>query len=352
MNGGDEAGRRATRLAVVGAGLIGRRHADHVATHARLAGIVDPAPAARDLASGHGVPWFGSIAAMLAAIRPHGVIIATPNQLHVENGLECVAAGLPVLIEKPLAGDVTSGLRLVEAAEAAGVSVLVGHHRRHNPLVRAAKEAMEAGRLGTVLAVQGTCWLHKPDDYFDIAWRREPGAGPVLINLIHDIDTLRHLCGEVASVQAFASNHARGYAVEDTAVILLRFRSGALGTISVSDAVSAPWSWELTAVENPAYPQTGQACYQIGGTQGSLSLPDLRLWSYAGHRSWWEPLGLARLSFAAEDPLLAQLRHFCDVVEGRAVPLVPAREGLRTLRVVAAVNEAVLRGASVDVADD
>jgi predicted dehydrogenase len=120
------------RLAVLGAGLIGRRHAEHIAVEplAALAAIVDPSPVGRALAGGHGVPWFEGFADLIAADRPDGVIIATPNQVHVDNGLEAVAAGVPALVEKPIADGVAAGSRLVEAAEAAGVPLLVGHHRR------------------------------------------------------------------------------------------------------------------------------------------------------------------------------------------------------------------------------
>ena len=345
-------GRQRLRLAVIGAGLIGRRHAELAAREAELAAIVDPDPAAKRTAAVHGAPWYPTVAAMLAEARPNGAVVATPNQLHVEHGLACIAEGIPILVEKPIAGDVASGARLAAAADAAGVPLLVGHHRRYNPIVRAAKTAIDSGRLGTVLCVQGTCWFYKPDPYFDAAWRRRPGAGPVLINLIHDIDTLRHLCGDVASVQAVQSDAARGLAVEDTAAILLRFRSGALGPIVVSDTIASPWNWELTAAENPAYPATGQACYLIGGAHGSLSMPDLTLWSYAGARDWMAPIERTQLACTAQDPLALQMWHFCDVVEGRAEPLVPAREGLRTLRVIEAVKEAAERGSVVELGED
>jgi len=338
------------RLAVLGAGLIGRRHIDLAATEAVLDAIVDPAPEAEGIAAERGVSWFPSLAALLTDCRPDGVIVATPNQMHVENGLACIAAGVPALIEKPIADDVAAATRLADAADEAGVPVLVGHHRRHNPLVTAAKSTIAAGRLGTLVAVQASCWFYKPDSYFDTTWRREKGAGPVFINLIHDIDTLRYLCGDIESVQAMESHRVRGHAVEDTAAILLRFVSGAVGTITVSDTIAGPWSWELTAGENPAYPATGEACYHIGGTHGALALPGLELWSYEGPRSWWEPLASTRLQRDDADPLKLQLHHFLRVVADGEPPLVSARDALETLRVVAAVKQAAETGAAVELA--
>lgn len=342
---------RPVRLAVLGAGLIGRRHIEHVLAEpeAELAAIVDPMPAAKALADERGVPWFPSLAALVAAARPDGVIIATPNQLHVENGLEAVAAGLPALVEKPLADEVAEATRLVEAAEAAGVPLLTGHHRRHNPLLRAAKAAIDDGRLGAIVAVHGTCWLCKPDEYFAAAWRRRKGAGPILINLIHDVDCLRHLCGDVAAAQAQATSAGRGHEVEDSAVILLRFRSGALGTLSVSDRVVAPWSWELTSGESPAYPRTAEPCYLIGGTRGSLAIPQLDLWHNPTRPSWWEPIERARLPVTAEDPLRLQVRQLCRVIRGAEPPLVSGRDGLETLKVIAAIRQAAASGEVVTV---
>ena len=90
-------------------------------------------------------------------------------------------------------------------------------------------------------------WLYKPEDYFDVEWRRKPGAGPVFINLIHDLDLLRHFCGEVVRVQAMESRRARGFEVEDTAALLMEVANGALGAVTVSDTVVAPWSWGARA---------------------------------------------------------------------------------------------------------
>jgi predicted dehydrogenase len=343
---------RPVKLAVVGAGQIGGRHAEYIAAEpqARLAAVVDPSPVARQLAARLGARWFASLAELLSEDRPDGVVIATPNTLHVANGLEAVAAGVPALIEKPIADEIAAGAALASAGEKAGVPLLVGHHRRYNPMIQKAKAIIDSGRLGRVVVVQGTFWLMKPDEYFTPDWRRAKGAGPILLNLIHDIDLFRYLCGEIVSVHAQESNAVRGAEVEDTAVVLLRFASGALGAISIADTVVAPWSWELTTGENPDYPRQEQACYQIGGTHGSLSIPQLEIWSNAGKRGWREPLVRQREPFVCEDPLKAQIRHFCAVVRGETAPLVSAREGLRTLAVIEAIRQAARTGAMAEVA--
>lgn len=343
---------QAIRLALLGAGVIGRQHVRHMQADdtLALAAIVDPLPAARSWAAELGVPWHPDLASLLAARRPDGIIVATPTQSHVALGLECVAAGLPTLVEKPIADDVAGAERLVQAAEAAGVKLLVGHHRRHHPLLQQARQAIEAGRLGRLVAVHAICWFHKPDSYFAPAWRRAPGAGPILTNIIHDVDLLRALCGEVASVQAQESNAVRGHAVEDTAAILLRFHSGVLGTITVSDTIAAPWSWELTVGENPAYTQTAESCILLGGTQASLSLPYLDLWSHAAAPDWMTPINPARLPTPPGHPLALQLRNFAAVIRGTQGPVVSGREGLNTLKVVAAIHQAAATGQIVAIA--
>src|SRR5262245_66287947 len=122
----------------------------------RLTAIVDPAPNAAEIAKKAGAPLVGSLADVLARERPDGVILATPNRLHVEQGLACVAAGVPALIEKPLADRIEDAERLCEAAESAGVKLLTGHHRQHNPLMVKAAEIVRSGRLGRMVAVVGT----------------------------------------------------------------------------------------------------------------------------------------------------------------------------------------------------
>jgi predicted dehydrogenase len=338
------------RIAVAGAGLIGQAHIKRIIAEpeAALAAVIDPSPGAKDQAAALGVAHFADLEQGLASARPDGVVIATPNRLHVPNGLAAVAAGVPMLMEKPVSDDVETALRLVEAAETAGVAILVGHHRRHSPLIRRAREIVASGRLGTLTAVNGLCLFLKPQDYFagPNAWRREPGGGVVLINLIHVIDDLRNICGDIVAIQAAASRAARGFPVEDTAAMILHFANGALGTLAISDSANAPWSWELTSGEDKAFPQTDQFCYLVAGTRGSLTIPRLDLWSHAGE-GWRTPIEAARRIVPEEDPLTLQMRHFCEVIRGEATPILDGRGGTRTLEATLAVKTAADTGATV-----
>ena len=348
---------KAVRVAVTGAGMIGRRHAAVILATPGcvLSAIVDPAPSAVDFARSLDVPLFRSLDELLTVARPDGVVLATPNQLHVEQALACIAAGVPALVEKPLADTLAGGIRLCEAAEAARVPMLVGHHRRHGAIITKAIEIIGRGTLGRIVAVVGTALFYKAESegYFDEApWRREPGGGPILINLIHEIDNLRALCGEIVAVQAFTSNATRGFPVEDTAAIILRFASGALGTFMLSDTAASDRSWEHTSGEDPRYAKAhaGDAdCYVVAGTHGSLAIPTMRIARYpdGAHRSWHEALARSTAPLDVVDPLARQMAHFRDVVRGDAKPLVTARDGLQNLRVVAAIGEAAHSGSAV-----
>ena len=135
--------------------MIGRRHIEevHASRSAQLAAVVDPFPAAQEVADTFGVPRYRSLAELFEMDKPDGVILATPNQLHVDGGLECVAAGVPVIVEKPIGDSVEGAIRLVEAGEAAGVPLLTGHHRNYSPIMARAREVVRSGVLGSVSLV-------------------------------------------------------------------------------------------------------------------------------------------------------------------------------------------------------
>ena len=179
----------AVHIAVVGGGLIGKRHLEEIdrSADARIHSIVEPGPDGEVLAARYGVRLYPTLDELLAGEKPDGIILATPNRLHAEGGLACVAAGVPVIVEKPIADTVENATRLVEASEAAGVPVLTGHHRNYGPVMAKARAIVQSGRLGPLVAVVGTAMFYKPDDYFDVGggWRRMPGGGPILLNLIH-----------------------------------------------------------------------------------------------------------------------------------------------------------------------
>ena len=349
------------RIAVAGAGQIGKRHIEmiHKNEHCELSAIVDPAPGAADYTRSLGVACYGSLAELFAKDRPDGVVLATPNQMHVDQTLECVTAKVPTLVEKPLAHTLEAGIKLCEAAEAAGVPVLVGHHRRHSSIMAKAVEVIASGVLGKIVAVMGSGLFYKAENegYFDgaFAWRRQPGGGPILLNMIHEIGNLRSLCGEIVAVHAFTSNATRNFPVEDTAAIALRFANGALGTFILSDTAASDRSWEHASGEDPRYAKAHtdeDDCYLVTGTFGSLAIPTMRLERYptAADQSWHKALQKSVVPLEIVDPLERQMAHFADVIHGRAKPLVSARDGLQNLRVVDAIVEAARTGRVVGTA--
>jgi predicted dehydrogenase len=337
------------RLLLIGAGAIGRTHIDRIGRDPglALAGIADPSESGRALAERLGVPWAPEHGSLLANTRPQGAVIATPNALHIPVALDCLSRGVAALVEKPLADTVSEAQLLVDAAARSGVPVLVGHHRRHNPINRRARQMVADGHLGQLVSANVMASFFKPEAYFEAAWRREPGGGPVLINLIHEIDMLRFICGEITQVQALSSNQVRGFAVEDTAAAVLRFANGALGTVVLSDTATAPWCWDFCAGEQDQYPRQTVQSHFIAGTHGSLSLPDLALWTYRGERSWHAELTREQTVVHRTDPYSAQLAHFAAVIEGREAPLCTAQDGLRTLQATLAVLQAASEGAAV-----
>lgn len=329
-------------LAVIGAGAIGRMHIEFAQRHdaVRLVTVADPSDGARDLAEAQGVPWFPNYREMLETVRPDAAIVATPNATHVQVATDCMERGVPVLVEKPIADTVEEARQLCAAAERFGLPLLVGHHRRYNPIMRKAREIVGSGKLGKPVSATVMATFLKPDPYFDVEWRKKPGGGPVLINLIHEIDMLRVLLGEIESLQAIRSNAARGFAVEDTAAVMLRFRNGALGNVMLSDATAAPWNWDLVSGEATHYPRQHVNTHFLAGTDGSLTLPGLEFWNYRQQRGWHDPLTEERTALHLGNPYVEQLRHFRAVVEGKEAPVCSGVDATRTLEATLAVHTA------------
>ncbi|EXJ78917.1 oxidoreductase [Capronia epimyces CBS 606.96] len=345
------------KIAVIGAGLIGPRHAQTVAadSNALLSAIVDLTSAGEELARKLKVPYYKTVADLLqSADKPDGAIICTPNHTHVAVGLELVRGGVNILVEKPISTDIESGQELVRTAQELGVKVLVGHHRRFNSYMLAAKDVVASGRIGDLVAINGIWATYKPLDYFDppAVWRRAKTGGVILINLIHEIDLMHYLLGPITRVYAEPIPSRRGFDADEGAAITLRFKSGAVGSFLLSDNVPSPHNFEAGTGENPLIPQAGKDFYRLFGSEATLSVPDLTIWSYANTtvKSWLSPLTTEEVTVDVKTPFESQLAHFIKVIKGAEEPSCSGADGLRALIVCDALKQSLETGAPVDVA--
>lgn len=308
------------RFVVIGAGLIGPRHASHVLKRSdcSLFAIVDRSARGPSVASECNCLHFNTVDEMLyfcdqySTDVPDAAIIATPNHTHASIGVKLAARGVHLLVEKPMASNAEDCLALLEFCEHKNVKLLIGHHRRFNPYVVATKANM--ARLGRPVAVQGTWALKKPQLYFDEkAWRRSTlsGGGALLINLIHDLDLLQYLLGPIVRVYAELLPRQRNPEseydyVDEGATLTLRFASGCCGTFLCSDNVTSPFSFESGTGENPLIPhmETAAGFYRIFGSEGTISVPDMTLY-HQNHlpresRSWWRDVETEHINMAHE----------------------------------------------------
>jgi len=337
----------AVRLAVAGAGLIGTEHIKRISASklTELAAIVDPSVAAQAVAKQHAVPWFSDLRSLLNSGLAQGLVLATPNHLHAEQTRLCIDAGLPTLVEKPLTHSLESARALLNYYHSVSTAppILVGHHRAYSAIMESASHTIQSGKLGKLVAIQGSALFYKPAHYFkEGIWRTESGGGPILLNLIHEIGNLRQLAGEIRRVFTLSSNHQRGFAVEDSCAITLEFASGALGTFLLSDTAASPKSWEQTAGENKSYAHyPDQSCYHVAGTRGALSIPSMQMHFYdeATDPSWWNSFQQSTIKVADIDPLVAQIESFVRVIKGKEMPRVSIEDGFQNLRVVEAIRE-------------
>jgi len=359
------------RIAVVGAGpLVGVHHCQAIAAlhedGAELAGVCQRRADDGAVAERFGVPLYTDVEEMARMEDLQGIVVAAPTHLHlpvVEKILSGARArqqelgeatlGLKaLLVEKPICESLAAAMRLVSLADAAGVEVLVGHQRRHSAFVRRAHELVSSADFGPLRGLSAEFALLKPESYFQrddprLAWRSQKGAGgPVLINLIHDVDLLRFITGhEVSTVFASLSSTARQNDVEDTGAVTVVLDHGAVGTFFFSDAAPSPWSYEFTTQENAKYPPVPggdpKDCYHFFGAQKSLAFPSLRRYRYGqdtGEPGWDSPLTVDEESNVRKrDPIRAQMEHFVRVCRREEAPLCSGHDAMESLAVILAV---------------
>jgi predicted dehydrogenase len=206
--------------------------------------------------------------------------------------------------------------------------------------------------LGRIVAVNGLWTIYKPSEYFDppTEWRRLDSAGPIFINLIHEIDILHHLFGPIIRVFGEGTVSQREFDAEEGAAITLKFANGIVGTFLLSDAVVSPHNFEGGTGENPTIPATGKDFYRIFGSEGSLSVPDMTRWSYSEKRSWTERLDCESLKVPdMKIPFELQIEHFIRVVRGLDDPSCSGTEGLRAVVVCEAIKRSMREQQPIDI---
>ncbi|PWL34128.1 Gfo/Idh/MocA family oxidoreductase [Marivita sp. XM-24bin2] len=328
-------------LTIIGAGSIGQRHIgvaqDSPAVD--VVAIVEPDETRRGDLAQRGLPMVAHLEAVPPETR--AAIIATPTPDHWQITMDCLDQGWAVLVEKPTAHTVDAAQSLVDAATARGLPFFTGHHRRCHPFTIAARDHLRD--IGDLVGVQGLWSLRKHASYYNAEWRRKPGAGPLMTNLSHEVDLLRFLLtDDITEVTTLLSSARRGFEIEDTAAVALRFSDGALGSILISDAGASPWSFESGSYENPAIAGSGEDYLRFTGTEGALSFPSLTRWgpSDADEIEWSKPLQRhAPVPFARIDPILEQLTRFARVADGANVEddvLCTGADGVKALEITMA----------------
>ena len=228
--------------------------------------------------------------------------------------------------------------------------ILVGHHRRYSGQIQHTKRMIGNGILGQLVGVSGIWATRKPDSYFEPEWRKQRTSGPVLINLIHEMDIFRHVCGEIASISATVAGGIRQHPKEETTAVLVEFQSGVLGTFLLSDVTPSPWTWEQATGENPSFPKSLQNVYRFIGTKASLDFPNLVVWRHAGNESdWFQEISAEVIGGDTGDAYAEQIRHFCAVINNKADPRIDSADATKTLKATLAVFEASEKGIRVQL---
>jgi UDP-N-acetyl-2-amino-2-deoxyglucuronate dehydrogenase len=342
---------------IVGTGVIAAIHADAIAmlsqtgrADARLVAVTDVAhgPAAA-FAAERGCPAEPDLTALLARRNVEVVCVCVPSGLHAAIGIEVAKAGKHLVVEKPIDVSLDAADRLIDAARAAGVALTVISQHRFDPGLIELRRLLEDGALGRlVLGEASTKWYRTQAYYDSAAWRGTwaMDGGSLMNQGVHYVDLLRWCMGPPAEVTAVCSTQAHQIEVEDTALAVVRFASGAVGTILASTAAF------------PGFPQR----LEITGTGGTVTVEDGRI----VRRALAEGAGPAAPSASAgpadaagstaADPAAvdvtshaAQLADLLDAVDTGREPAVTGQSGRAALEIIVAVYESSRTGRPVSL---
>ena len=326
---------RKIRFALIGCGRIAANHFGAIAQHAGRCDLVavcdsDPRALAR-AAETTGARPFATLGAMLDGCDADAVIVATPSGLHPDHAVQIARAGRHVITEKPMATRWEDGKRMVGACDAAGVRMFVVKQNRRNATLQLLKRAVEKKRFGRIYMVNLNVFWTRPDAYYNSArWRGtwEYDGGAFMNQASHYVDLLDWIVGPVESLQAYTATLARDIEVEDTGVLSLRWRNGALGSMNVT---------MLT------YPSNLEGSITILGEKGTVriggvAVNEVERWEFADADE--DDLKVRDASYQTTSvyghghPLYYD--NVIKVLRGEAEPETDGREGLKSLELLIA----------------
>ncbi|QTR48515.1 Gfo/Idh/MocA family protein [Candidatus Thiothrix anitrata] len=338
---------RKLRIAIVGCGRIAKNHFGSLDKHAdnfELVAVCDTNPAhSAPYANQYDVPAYTSMEAMLVQHKPDLVSLCTPSGIHADQAALAAKHGVHVITEKPMATRWSDGVRMVKACDEAGVRLFVVKQNRRNTTLQLLKRAVEEKRFGKIHMVHLNVFWTRPQAYYDQAkWRGtwEFDGGAFMNQASHYVDLLDWLIGPVDKVQAMMST-TRDIEVEDTGVLNVRWRNGALGSMSVT---------MLT------YPQNLEGSITILGEKGTVriggvAVNDIQLWQFEEPRDYDAQIQSANYEttsvYGFGHPLY--YKNVVDVMRGVAEPETDGREGLKSLEMLIAAYLSARDGKTISL---
>lgn len=351
------------RTGVVGAGKIGRIHTHILATHEQstLVAICSRrAESANALAETYHVRGFTNVVEMIEVTGIEALIVCTPHPIHAEVAVPALERGVHVLVEKPLAASLYDCDRMLAAARHSGAKLGVVSQRRWLPAAQRVKRAIEDGKIGHPILGVATLLGWRDEAYYQSdPWRGrwETEGGGVLINQApHQLDLLLWYMGEVEQVFGWWGNFNHPYVeVEDTAVALVKFKSGAFGNIITSNS-QRPGLYGKVHVHGTSGAsvgvQTDGGSMFIAGSTTMLEPPFNDLWTIVDETALlntWRDDDSA--FFRSIDPvsyyLRKQVEEFLEAIRAGRHPAVTGEDGRRVVELFTAIYRSQKAGAPI-----
>jgi UDP-N-acetyl-2-amino-2-deoxyglucuronate dehydrogenase len=339
---------RKIRIAIVGCGRISKNHFSSIEEHSdqlELAAVcdIDPVGLAAH-AEAHKVPGYTDMEEMLEREKLDLVVLCTPSGIHPDQAVSVAEHRIHVMTEKPMATRWNDGVRMVKACDEAGVRLFVVKQNRRNTTLQLLKRAVSERRFGKIHMVHLNVFWTRPQSYYDqgSGWRGtwEFDGGAFMNQASHYVDLLDWLIGPVEKIQAMMST-TRDIEVEDTGVLNVRWRNGALGSMSVT---------MLT------YPQNLEGSITILGEKGTVrvggvAVNDIQIWQFDETKDYDLQIQKANYEttsvYGFGHPLY--YKNVIDVLRGEAEPETDGREGLKSLELLIAAYLSARDGKTISL---